>query len=161
MNEASWFSWALLSAIFAGLTAIFAKVGIQGVDSDLATLVRTAVIIVVLSVLAGASAQTVDDVRRLPVRIAAFIDGARETNSALKQFLHAHVYYDDTLRQERRRSVAVIGELFEFFLAHPDRLPEPYDELARENKPHRVVCDYIAGMTDGFCLRTHAEMLQS
>jgi transporter family protein len=44
-----WFFWALLSAAFAALTAIFAKVGIQGVDSDLATLVRTAIVIVVLS----------------------------------------------------------------------------------------------------------------
>ena len=49
MNAISWFYWALLSAIFAALTAIFAKIGIQGVDSDLATLVRTAIIIVVLS----------------------------------------------------------------------------------------------------------------
>jgi len=46
----SWLYWALLSAVFAALTAIFAKIGIQGVDSDLATLVRTAIIIVVLSV---------------------------------------------------------------------------------------------------------------
>jgi len=46
---ASWFQWALLSAAFAALTAIFAKVGIRGVDSDLATLVRTAVILVVLT----------------------------------------------------------------------------------------------------------------
>jgi len=45
----TWFYWALLSAVFAALTAIFAKIGIQGVDSDLATLVRTAIIIVVLS----------------------------------------------------------------------------------------------------------------
>ncbi len=45
----SWFYWAVLSAVFAALTAIFAKIGIQGVDSDLATLVRTAIIIVVLS----------------------------------------------------------------------------------------------------------------
>ena len=44
-----WAFWALLSAIFAALTAIFAKIGIQDVDSDLATLVRTAIIIVVLS----------------------------------------------------------------------------------------------------------------
>ena len=44
-----WFYWAILSAIFAALTAIFAKIGIQGVDSDLATLIRTAIIIVVLS----------------------------------------------------------------------------------------------------------------
>lgn len=44
-----WFYWAFLSAIFAALTAVFAKIGIQGVDSDLATLIRTAIIIVVLS----------------------------------------------------------------------------------------------------------------
>ena len=45
----SWFFWAALSAVFAALTAIFAKVGIQGVDSDLATLVRTVIIVFVLS----------------------------------------------------------------------------------------------------------------
>lgn len=46
----SWLYWAILSAVFAALTAIFAKIGIQGVDSDLATLIRTAIIIIVLSV---------------------------------------------------------------------------------------------------------------
>lgn len=49
VTSTSWFYWALLSAVFAALTAIFAKLGIQGVDSDLATLIRTAIIIVVLS----------------------------------------------------------------------------------------------------------------
>ncbi|SDG75896.1 EamA family transporter [Propionivibrio dicarboxylicus] len=49
MTNGSWVYWALLSAVFAALTAIFAKIGIQGVDSDLATLVRTGIIIVVLS----------------------------------------------------------------------------------------------------------------
>lgn len=49
MATAPWFYWALLSALFAALTAIFAKVGIQGVDADLATLVRTAIVLVVLS----------------------------------------------------------------------------------------------------------------
>lgn len=48
-SAASWLYWALLSAIFAALTAIFAKIGIKGVDSDMATLVRTAIIIVILS----------------------------------------------------------------------------------------------------------------
>jgi bacterial/archaeal transporter family protein len=45
----TWFVWALLSAVFAALTAIFAKVGLAGVDSDLATLVRTGIIAVVLT----------------------------------------------------------------------------------------------------------------
>lgn len=49
VTSTGWFYWALLSAVFAALTAIFAKVGIHGVDSDLATLIRTAIIIVVLS----------------------------------------------------------------------------------------------------------------
>lgn len=43
-TSTGWFYWAILSAIFAALTAIFAKIGIQGVDSDLATLIRTAII---------------------------------------------------------------------------------------------------------------------
>lgn len=48
-NTSPWFFWAVLSAVFAALTAIFAKVGIKGVDSDMATLVRTAIIIIVLA----------------------------------------------------------------------------------------------------------------
>ena len=49
MTLSSWFYWALLSAVFAALTAIFAKIGLEGVNSDLATLVRTFVIVGVLS----------------------------------------------------------------------------------------------------------------
>lgn len=48
-TSGNWFFWAALSAGFAALTAIFAKVGIQGVDSDLATLVRTVIIMFVLA----------------------------------------------------------------------------------------------------------------
>lgn len=48
-SSSSWLVWALLSAVFAAMTAIFAKIGIQGVDSDLATLVRTGFIIVILA----------------------------------------------------------------------------------------------------------------
>lgn len=52
-TSTGWFYWAVLSAVFAALTAIFAKIGIQGVDSDLATLIRTIIIIVVLSAFVG------------------------------------------------------------------------------------------------------------
>lgn len=47
-SSAHWLPWALLSACFAALTAVFAKVGVRGVDPDLATLVRTALIFLVL-----------------------------------------------------------------------------------------------------------------
>ena len=48
-SPTTWFYWALLSAVFAALTAIFAKIGLQGVDSDFATLIRTCVILFVLA----------------------------------------------------------------------------------------------------------------
>ncbi|MDP5240406.1 EamA family transporter [Uliginosibacterium sp. 31-16] len=49
MDSSGWLVWALLSAVFAAMTAIFAKLGLEGVDSDFATLIRTGVILVVLS----------------------------------------------------------------------------------------------------------------
>lgn len=51
--SSGWIAWALLSAVFAALTAIFAKIGIQGVDSDFATLIRTAIVFVVLAAFVG------------------------------------------------------------------------------------------------------------
>jgi len=49
VTASNWFFWALMSAVFAALTAIFAKIGLEAVDADLATLVRTVVILVVLA----------------------------------------------------------------------------------------------------------------
>jgi transporter family protein len=57
VSTSNWLFWALLSAGFAALTAIFAKVGLEGVDSDLATLVRTFVILLALGVFVWATAK--------------------------------------------------------------------------------------------------------
>ena len=54
---ASWQFWAILSAVFAALTAIFARVGVAGINSDLATLIRTVVILCVLAGLVAATRQ--------------------------------------------------------------------------------------------------------
>jgi transporter family protein len=51
VSSFNWFYWALLSAVFASLTAIFAKVGLEGIDSDYATLIRTIVIIIFLALI--------------------------------------------------------------------------------------------------------------
>jgi bacterial/archaeal transporter family protein len=53
----SWQLWAVLSAIFAALTAIFAKVGVEGINSDLATLIRTVIVLVTLSLILFATGQ--------------------------------------------------------------------------------------------------------
>ena len=57
LTLASWQLWALLSAAFAALTAIFAKIGVENVNSDLATLIRTVVIVLVLGAILVATGQ--------------------------------------------------------------------------------------------------------
>ena len=71
-NNSPWFFWAILSAVFAAATAIFAKIGIQGVDSDLATLVRTGIIIIVLSLFVGFTGKWTNPFE-LPIRTWLFL----------------------------------------------------------------------------------------
>ncbi|HYP08360.1 MAG TPA: dNTP triphosphohydrolase [Bryobacteraceae bacterium] len=98
---------------------------------------------------------TIDDVRRHGERLVRFAEGAGETNSALKQFLRKQVYYTPPLVEERKQSSRRIAELFQYFLDNPAAFGQR-DEAA---PAHRVICDYIAGMTDGFFRRTYAELL--
>ncbi len=98
-------------------------------------------------------------VRCLAHRVSAFTPAARETTSRLKQFLRERVYFAEPLVSGRRRSAAMIAELFEHFLAHPADLPQNYVDEMRHQPLHRIVCDYIAGMTDGFFLRCYEQAL--
>jgi dGTPase len=109
---------------------------------------------------AGASgAGSAAEVRRQPARLARFTPASQSVAALLKGFLHRHVYDSAVLAEERRRVSAMMGDLFDLLMAEPWRLPSPYREQAAEEPVHRIVCDYIAGMTDGFFRRTHQQML--
>ncbi|QQP95270.1 EamA family transporter [Lysobacter enzymogenes] len=68
----AWSIWALLSAVFAALTAVLAKVGVAGISADYATLVRSLVILLVLALLVPLTGQWVDP-RSLPARSLLFL----------------------------------------------------------------------------------------
>ncbi|HEY6389891.1 MAG TPA: dNTP triphosphohydrolase [Bryobacteraceae bacterium] len=106
-----------------------------------------------------AGAAIPDDVRQCPRRLACFTLASHATNRQLKQFLHHFVYFSEPLAEARRRSAGMLAELFEFYLANPGKLPESYVESLAVAPIHRVVCDYIAGMTDGFFLRCFQQVL--
>ena len=105
--------------------------------------------------------ETVEDVRRLPNRLASFSPETARKNAELKRFLHARLYSNPAIAEDRDRSVASLDALFLFFMEHPDRMPKQYAESAQIEARHRVVCDYIAGMTDHFLLRQRNEILGS
>jgi dGTPase len=105
--------------------------------------------------------QTVEEVRRVAKRLAGFSAETATQNARLKTFLNGHVYSHAAIAEERERSVIALDGLFGFFMAHPDRMPRHYAEQTQHEPSHRVVCDYIAGMTDHFLLRQHGELLGS
>ena len=97
-------------------------------------------------------------VRTATGRVARFTPEAAACSRQLKRFLRQQVYDDESLVRARQDSVAHIEELFQFFLKHPDRMPADYREQFSGEPVHRQVCDYIAGMTDGFFLRTAGQL---
>jgi len=107
---------------------------------------------------ASSGAETVDDVRRLP-RLAALAPDAAGMNRDLKRFLFENLYSIPMLAEERRRAVEKISALFGFFMSNPEELPENHRKRLDQFPLHRVVCDYIAGMTDGYFRKTAARLL--
>ena len=101
------------------------------------------------------------EVREVPARLAAFTPDAGSASRALKKFLYQHVYISPALGEDRRQSMSRVGELFRFFMENPGELPEPYRNQAETEPRHRVVCDYIAGMTDIFFHRVYVQMIGS
>ncbi|HEV2289652.1 MAG TPA: deoxyguanosinetriphosphate triphosphohydrolase [Candidatus Acidoferrales bacterium] len=109
----------------------------------------------------AARVASVEDVRRQPKRLVSFSMGIAAKVMALKRFLSARLYENPAITEDRERSVAALDELFLFYLQHPEKMPAAYAEKTRREKPHRVVCEYIAGMTDHYLLQQHQEQIGS
>lgn len=107
----------------------------------------------------SAGVRSVQDVRRHAKRLASFSERVTAENLELKKFLRTHLYDNPAIVEDREYSVDELDELFLLFLAHPEKMPRGYTERARTEPPHRVVCDYIAGMTDHYLLQQHDEQI--
>ena len=95
------------------------------------------------------------EVRAYPQRLLGFSPEVEVQRRETKAFLHERLYDSPGLSNERVRLEELISELFRFWVSRPEELPQSYQEQLAEEKPERVVCDYIAGMTDSFVLREY------
>ena len=86
--------------------------------------------------------------------------GAEENEAflALRDFMYATVYVDKTAKREEQKVDKVIGELYESYLTHVDRMSNFYVQLAYQEGRERAVTDYISGMSDEFAIRTFEEL---
>jgi dGTPase len=93
---------------------------------------------------------TLDDIRSCPYRLAGLSPEIETERLQSKQFLHDNLYFSPALEPEKEAAERIITDLFELWMSHPEKLPRSYQEKAESEPLARVVCDYVAGMTDPY-----------
>ena len=109
--------------------------------------------------IAARNIATLTDVRTATGRLAAFSPEVEAERKRIKQFLYENLYYCPELREDKEQGKQLIRELFDLWMERPETLPPAYQQQAKEHSLPRVVCDYIAGMTDNFVRQQHAIFL--
>jgi dGTPase len=107
---------------------------------------------------ARSGARSLADVRAVPERLAALSTGAQAERLEEKQYLYDVLYTCPALDLEHSKAEEVVTELFDFWVAEPEELPESYFAEVESEGLARVVADYIAGMTDNFILLQYANV---
>jgi dGTPase len=99
---------------------------------------------------------SVEAVRRFPRTLFRFSKELAQEQREVREFLFQNVYLSRELRPEKEQADRIISELFQYFLKFPDELPASYQEKMRQEPLYRIVCDYIAGMTDLYITDQHS-----
>ncbi len=105
--------------------------------------------------ISDAGVKSVEEVRRLPQRLIGFSPQVDEERKQIKEFLYENVYYSPAQQRDKQQAERVIQEMFLFFMKFPRELPASYQEKTRSEPLHRIVCDYVAGMTDSYIFEQH------
>ena len=106
--------------------------------------------------------ETTDDVRTCEKEIICFSGKIKKENMNLKRFLHKNLYKHPDVKKMTDKATIVIQDLFNAYSGDIELLPKPFlkhnMQKIRRNQAERVICDYIAGMTDRFALKEHKKL---
>jgi len=102
--------------------------------------------------LAEAQVESLDDVRAQPGNLVGFSPQIAEQNRVLKGFLRKNLYHHYKVERMRIKAERFLTMLFESYCTCPALLPAAYQAKFAEHGRERVICDYIAGMTDRYAL---------
>ena len=76
----------------------------------------------------------------------------------LRNFMFEYVYTNPVAKGQEKKAEALIEKLYAYYLQNPDRLPEFYKGLMEKFPKERVICDYIAGMTDQYAVSQYESL---
>jgi dGTPase len=110
---------------------------------------------------ASSGVQSADEVRRLDHALVAFSVDMAEDLARLREFLHARMYRHWRVNRSRSQARRILAEMFQLFMREPDVLPSEWFARSQNRDEAglaRLVCDYIAGMTDRFAIEEHRKL---
>ena len=86
--------------------------------------------------------------------------GMEETIKGLRSWMFDHVYHSEIAKREEQKAQQLIVALYEYYMDHVEQLPQEYLQMMeqRQEKKTRVVCDYIAGMSDSYAIDQFEEL---
>ncbi len=96
--------------------------------------------------------------RQHPTNLLSFSPGMAEQNLHLRSFLQSHLYRHYRVMRMAVKAQRVVGDLFRAYLQEPNQLPASTHARLQDHDPYRVVCDYVAGMTDRFALEEYRKL---
>lgn len=123
------------------------------IDTEVRDLVSTSA-----KCIADAGVQSADEARQQPASLIRYSDDLFQANRDLRKFLYQNVYYNPRVSEVNRRACEMLRQVFEAYLADPDKLGETAAKRIETEGLHRTVCDYIAGMTDRYLMEEHARI---
>lgn len=103
---------------------------------------------------------SVDDVRNLPNKIVSFSKELSELRQPIKEFLSKNLYQHYRVVRMSNKAYRFINELFRVYLEKPEQLPPTTHTRLKKEDTRRVICDYIAGMTDRYALDEYKRLFE-
>lgn len=101
---------------------------------------------------------SVEDLQMLPAPVVSFSEDLTDMNRQLKDFLYHFLYRHPRVYRMQLKAEGIITALFNSYAQSPEILPVAVQKELESDDFHRVICDYVAGMTDRFAIQEHSKL---
>lgn len=125
----------------------------QIIDGQVTNVVQTAE-----ELIRAAKVRSADEVRAQAKPLVRYGPEQRKQNLELRKYLYKNLYYNPAVAEPNNRATRMLGEVFNYLATHPEEVGTQARKRARRDGWERAVCDYIASMTDRYCIQEHQRL---
>lgn len=109
--------------------------------------------------IAESAIKTADDARACGKPLVRYSQRRKKLNLQLRRYLYKNLYFSPEVHEPNRRAGTLLPELFHYLLKHRGTFGDLARKRARKDGWSRVICDYLAGMTDRYAIQEHERLI--